>query len=107
MERAVRASDDDRERVTRQLTDHAAAGRLSPEELDERIEAAYAARTNRELDALLVDLPAPSGPRPPDPARQVARRRLAHHAGASSASSCGWSAAPTASSGPCGSCSSR
>jgi hypothetical protein len=79
---AVRASDADRERVAKLLSDHAAAGRLTPEELDERLDAAYAARTNGELDALLDDLPARPGPPARDPAREVARRRLAHHAGA-------------------------
>jgi DUF1707 SHOCT-like domain len=78
----LRASDDDRERVVRALGDHAAAGRLSPEELDERVDAAYAARTQPELDALLADLPAAPGPPAPDPERELARRRLAHHAGA-------------------------
>jgi hypothetical protein len=79
---AVRASDADRERVAKLLSDHAAAGRLTAEELDERLDAAYAARTTGELDALLGDLPATPGAPPPDPAREVARRRLAHRAGA-------------------------
>ena len=57
-ERAVRASDAEREQVSRQLGAHAAAGRLTPEELDERLDAVYAARTHADLDRLLVDLPA-------------------------------------------------
>jgi hypothetical protein len=44
-DRAVRASDAEREDVSRQLSAHAAAGRLTPQELDERLDAAYAART--------------------------------------------------------------
>jgi hypothetical protein len=79
---AVRASDADRELVARTLGEHGAAGRLTPEELDERLDAAYAARTQGELDRLLDDLPAASAPQAMDPARKVARARLAHRAGA-------------------------
>ena len=82
-ERAVRASDAEREQVSRQLGAHAAAGRLTPEELDERLDAAYAARTHAELDRLLVDLPGPPAPRVPDRTREVARAHLAHRAGLS------------------------
>ena len=65
-ERTVRASDAEREQVSRRLGEHAAAGRLTPEELDERLDAAYAARTNAELDRLLEDLPASPVPRAED-----------------------------------------
>ena len=54
----LRASDDDRERVAREIREHYAAGRLDEDELNERLEAAYAARTAGELDALRADLPA-------------------------------------------------
>jgi hypothetical protein len=53
----LRASDQDRERTTAQLREHFAAGRLSDEELSERSQAAYAARTHAELQGLLADLP--------------------------------------------------
>ena len=53
----VRASDADRERVAGSLRDHAVAGRLTTEELDERSGRAFAARTLGELDTLLADLP--------------------------------------------------
>lgn len=43
-----------------ELNEHAAAGRLTTEELEERLQAAYAARTTGELDALRRDLPVPS-----------------------------------------------
>jgi Domain of unknown function (DUF1707) len=55
--RSVRASDADRESVAAKLRDHAVAGRLSVEELDERSGQAYSARTLGQLDILLVDLP--------------------------------------------------
>jgi uncharacterized protein DUF1707 len=53
----LRASDDDRERVVREIREHFAAGRLSEEELDERVAAAYAARTESDLEAIRADLP--------------------------------------------------
>ena len=63
----LRASDADREATVRDLRDHGAAGRLDVDELEERVAAAYAARTRGELDPLLADLPAarraPAAPR--------------------------------------------
>jgi hypothetical protein len=53
----LRASDAEREATVRLLRDHGAAGRLDVEELEQRLEAAYAAGTGAELDALLRDLP--------------------------------------------------
>ena len=69
---AVRASDADRERVARTLGEHGAAGRLTPEELEQRLDAAYAARTQGDLERLLDDLPPTPAPRAEDPARAVA-----------------------------------
>jgi hypothetical protein len=78
---SVRASDADRERVADQLRDHAGAGRLTPDELAERLDIVYAARTVGELEAVLHDLPAD----PPVPElvrrRAIARQALAHRAG--------------------------
>jgi Domain of unknown function (DUF1707) len=54
----VRISDDDRDRVAGELRDHFAAGRLSEDELNERLEVCYRARTEAELAALRTDLPA-------------------------------------------------
>ena len=54
----LRASDADRERTVAALRHHAAVGRLSVEELDERCEKAYAAATLSDLAALQADLPA-------------------------------------------------
>jgi hypothetical protein len=53
----IRASDADRDRVAAALQEHYAAGRLSAEEFDQRVDAAMAARTLDELDRLLADLP--------------------------------------------------
>jgi hypothetical protein len=54
---ALRVSDSERDEAVTLLRDHAAEGRLSPEELDERVERALAARTGADLDAVLADLP--------------------------------------------------
>jgi hypothetical protein len=63
----VRASDAERERVVEQLRDHALAGRLTVEELDERSARAYAEVTRSQLAGLLVDLPTPVPERRPAP----------------------------------------
>ncbi|HEX7292456.1 MAG TPA: DUF1707 domain-containing protein [Conexibacter sp.] len=72
---ALRASDAERERTATLLRDHAAAGRLTPEELDQRLDAAYGARTVGELDALAHDLPATAEQTPRAPARARALDR--------------------------------
>src|SRR3954470_23703391 len=54
---SLRASDADRERVAELLREHYGAGRLSDEDLSERVEAAYGATTRSELAALTADLP--------------------------------------------------
>lgn len=53
----LRASDEDRERVVDELREHAAVGRLTIGELEERTEQALRAKTLRDLAALTVDLP--------------------------------------------------
>jgi Domain of unknown function (DUF1707) len=53
----LRVSDAERERAAQSLREHFAAGRLTEEELDERVQAAYRARTVSELASLLDDLP--------------------------------------------------
>ncbi len=54
----LRAGHDDRDRVVDVLRVAAGDGRLTPEELDERVGAALTARTYGELAALVSDLPA-------------------------------------------------
>ncbi|QJS11715.1 DUF1707 and DUF2154 domain-containing protein [Streptomyces argyrophyllae] len=53
----LRASDADRDRVAEVLRDALAEGRLDMAEFDERLEAAYRARTYGELAPLTRDLP--------------------------------------------------
>jgi hypothetical protein len=53
----MRASDQDRERVAEILRDAAGEGRLDIDELDERLEAVYSAKTYAELEPITHDLP--------------------------------------------------
>jgi hypothetical protein len=53
------ASDADRERIAERLRAAAGEGRLTPAELEERLESAFSARTDAELEPLVADLPAP------------------------------------------------
>jgi Domain of unknown function (DUF1707) len=57
----LRASHQDRDRVVEILRVAAGDGRLTADELDERLEAALTARTYAELAALTTDLPAAPG----------------------------------------------
>jgi len=66
----LRASDADRDRVAERLRTAAGEGRLSSDELEERLEGAFAARTQAELEPLTADLP-----QAPRPARPRRRRR--------------------------------
>jgi hypothetical protein len=60
----LRVSDDDRERVAVSLRKNASDGRLSVDELSERLDKVYAARTAGELSELTKDLPAERAGRP-------------------------------------------
>ena len=53
----VRIGDAERDRAINDLGDHFAAGRLSTEEFEERVDQAIRARFNDELEPLFVDLP--------------------------------------------------
>ena len=67
----LRASDAERDAVVADLRTHATEGRLTVEELEERIDRVHAARTRAELAGQLADLPRARRPRP-------ARRPGAH-----------------------------
>jgi hypothetical protein len=56
----VLASDPEREAVAEALRGHAVAGRLDADELEQRLERAFSARTRADLVPLVADLPAPS-----------------------------------------------
>lgn len=56
----MRISDADRERVTSRLREHFAQGRLTQDELNERLAATLSAKTFGELRPIMADLPDPA-----------------------------------------------
>jgi hypothetical protein len=81
----LRVSHDDRERVVERLRQAAGEGRLDIDELEQRLERAFAARTYGDLQPLLLDIP---GNRPDLPA-------AAYGAGPTSLFSTGVGGTPT------------
>jgi Domain of unknown function (DUF1707)/2TM domain len=77
---SLRVSDRERDEVATLLRDHAAEGRLTAEELDERLGAALAARTGSDLDAVLADLPAKRSDAERTRRRAAARQGFVSHA---------------------------
>ena len=70
--RHLRAADHDREAVAEILREQHLAGRIDTDELQERIEGCYAAKTYGDLDVVLADLPAEiSAPRDDHAAARV------------------------------------
>jgi Domain of unknown function (DUF1707) len=59
---ALRASDSDREQAAEHLRHATAEGRLTADELEERLDVLYRSRTYGELDGLVADLPARGSP---------------------------------------------
>ena len=66
----LRISDEDRHKVAELLRDAAGEGRIDLDELDQRLEATYAAKTYGDLVPITIDLPA----HPQQPATPVVRR---------------------------------
>ncbi len=88
MDDRMRISDADREDVTARLREHFAEGRLTSDELDERITATLSAKTFGDLRSVMADLPelatagaAANGPLPPwaGPPWAGPRGRRGHH----------------------------
>ncbi len=65
---SLRVSDAERDETVRVLGEHAAVGRLTLDELEERSSRALAARTRGELATLTTDLPQEAGQDRPAPA---------------------------------------
>jgi hypothetical protein len=78
--RNLRVSHEDRDQVAEQLRVAAGDGRLTADELDERLETALTARTYGELEVLLVDLPASPGARsaPAPEAKDLVELKTTH-----------------------------
>jgi hypothetical protein len=71
----IRAADADRERVATTVQHAGSEGRLTLEEVEERLGRVYATRFTDELTALTADLPRPAPPRPGFPLTREALRR--------------------------------
>ncbi len=82
---SLRVADADREQAIEELREHALAGRLTAEELEERIGEAYRATTRADLDRLKADLPVSSTTiaRALSKRKSQLRRRLTQEAGGS------------------------
>jgi hypothetical protein len=75
----LRISDAERHRVAGLLRDAAGDGRLDMDELDERLDAAYAAKTYGDLVPLTADLPAGRQHVSPSPARPPLGSAVRHN----------------------------
>jgi hypothetical protein len=69
----LRASDADREATAERLRLGMGEGRLTVEDLEERLDGVYRARTRGELEALVTDLPAAAGAQAIEPAASGSR----------------------------------
>lgn len=76
----TRISDAERDRAVAALREHAAVGRLTFDELEERVGRVQAARTAGDLGALLADLPAVALPEDRRLERARDRGELKDHA---------------------------
>src|SRR6185503_11180792 len=80
----LRVGNAEREQVVQRVHDAFAEGRLEAEELQQRLDAVYRAKTMADLVPLTADLPAsrptpavePRAARPPRPVRPAVRRRV-------------------------------
>jgi len=81
----LRVSDADRERLIEELHEHTVAGRLTAEELEERIGGVYRATTYADLEALHSDLPVSASSVQLELSKRKSRlrRRLLQEAGGS------------------------
>jgi hypothetical protein len=84
----LRVSDAERDVVLKALGDHAAAGRLTLDELEQRADQALAAKTRGDLAVITADLPGDQAPAPAPPLaggtpvrRMVAILSSSHHRG--------------------------
>jgi Domain of unknown function (DUF1707) len=67
----LRIGDAERDAAMAQLREHFVAGRLTFDELTERIDAALTAKTQRQIDRLMVDLPRQHRPARAEPEVRV------------------------------------
>jgi len=67
----LRIGDAERDAAMAQLREHFVAGRLTFDELSERIDGTLIAKTQRQIDRLLADLPRPPKVTPAEPVLPV------------------------------------
>jgi hypothetical protein len=75
----LRVSDDDRHKVAEILRNAAGEGRIDLDELDERLEATYAAKTYADLVPITIDLPSHEPSNPPVPRRETLPATTSHN----------------------------
>jgi hypothetical protein len=63
----IRIGDAERDATMAQLREHFVAGRLTLDELTERLDLALGAKTQRHIDGLMADLPRPPRAAPAEP----------------------------------------
>lgn len=68
-EATLRIGDAERNRMTESLHEHYAQGRITQDELDERLDATLSAKTYADLRPITADLPEVVEPEPAQPAR--------------------------------------
>ena len=93
----IRIGDAERERTAASLREHFATGRLTSEEFNQRLDGAFAAKTDLDLDQLTADLPSTDHYAPPWPPSQPAssvmpsrgRRRRYYSSGSRNSTSAG------------------
>jgi uncharacterized protein DUF1707 len=54
---SARIADADRERCSEELREHMLAGRLTPDEFEDRLSSTHRAKTRADLEAVKADLP--------------------------------------------------
>jgi len=82
--KGLRASDEDRERIAEILRNAAGEGRLGLDELDDRLDAVYSAKTYGELEPIIRDLP--NAKVPDVPSAPLAERNAYSFGGSASSS---------------------
>ncbi len=71
----LRISDEQRDKAAGEIREHFAAGRLTDDELNDRLQAVYTVKTEAELQKLLADLPKLPATKAQQRAELAARRR--------------------------------
>src|ERR1700722_9845465 len=90
----VRVGDADREAIAAQLREHFADGRLTLEELNERLDQTFAAKTRADLNVVMRDLPHVARPLTDAPAGHASWQGTRDPAWPGTAGRAGWGHPP-------------